>query len=98
MAYAVGIVTPPLRPFAARLVELEHAVRLRPAEIERDAPARDDRPHSVVHLAARLVLVEAEVEPAPQEVTRLRHTAPNAPGDAAGHGVRCAEVVMGGVF
>jgi hypothetical protein len=40
---------PPLRPFAAGLVQLEHAVRLRPAEVERDAPPRDDRPEAVVH-------------------------------------------------
>src|SRR5260221_14138453 len=54
-AHVVLILHPPLRTFAARLVELEHAVGLSPAEVERDAAARDDRPHAVVHLAPDLV-------------------------------------------
>ena len=53
---------PPLRPFAAHLVELEHAVGLAPAGVVRDAPAGDERPGAVVHDAARLVLVHAEVD------------------------------------
>ena len=54
-AHRVGMRQPPLRPFAAGLVQLEHAVGLRPAEVQRDATAGDDRPHAVVHLRAALV-------------------------------------------
>src|SRR5207302_3104329 len=86
-AHLVLVLHPPLRAFAARLVELQHAVGLSPAEIERDAPAGDDRPHAVVHLAPRLVLIESEVQPASQEVARLRNTACDAVGNRAAHGV-----------
>src|SRR5262249_7827936 len=41
-ANVILVAGPPLGPFAAGLVELEHAVRLRPAEVERYPPARDD--------------------------------------------------------
>ena len=98
MPHAIGPVGPPLRTFAPGLVEFEHAVGLRPAEVERDSSSRDDGPHPVVHLASRLVLVEAEVQPASQEVARLRHAARDAPGDAAAHRVRGTEVVLRRVF
>src|SRR5256884_3885293 len=98
MPHAIGPVGPPLRTLAPGLVEFEHAVGLRPAEVERDSSSRDDGPHPVVHLASRLVLVEAEVQPASQEVARLRHAARDAPGDAAAHRVRGTEVVLRRVF
>src|SRR5207247_7623737 len=85
-ARVVGERVPPLRPFAARLVELEHAVRLRPAEVQRDAPAGDDRPRAVVQLPPGLVLVEAEVQEAAQEVARLGRPAADAPPDRPGRG------------
>ena len=87
-ARLVGIRHPPLRPFAAGLVELEHAVGLRPAEVERDAAARDDRPHAVVHLALRFVLVEAEMQPAPQVIAGLRAAARDAVRDASRERIR----------
>src|SRR5262249_43744123 len=60
--------TPPLRTFAACLIELQHAVRLRPPEVECDASAGDDRPHPVVHVSACFIVVESEVQPASKEV------------------------------
>ena len=97
-ARLVGIRHPPLRSFAAGLVELQHAVGLRPAEIERDAAARDDRPHAVVHLAFRFVLVEAEMQPAPQVVAGLRAAARNAALDASRQRIRGAGIVFVRVF
>src|SRR5258708_19671195 len=74
MADVVGPVGPPLRAFAAGLIELQHAVRLRPAEIQRYAPARDDGPCALIHLASALVLVEANMHELPHQVARLRNT------------------------
>src|SRR5882762_11191692 len=94
MTHAVGPLGPPLRALAAGLIELEHAVGLRPAEVERDAPAGDDGPRAVVRLAPGFVLVEAEVEELPQVVARLRNAASDDPFDAAGERVGGAEVVL----
>src|SRR5258708_22071248 len=94
MTHAVGPLGPPLRALAAGLIELEHAVGLRPAEVERDAPAGDDGPRTVVRLAPGFVLVEAEVEELPQVVARLRNAASDDPFDAAGERVGGAEVVL----
>ena len=92
-AHRVRVLVPPLRPFAAGLVQLEHAVRLGPAEVQRDAPAGDDRPHAVVHLALVFGLVEAEVQPAAQEVARLRDAARDAVTYLAGQRVGGAGVI-----
>ena len=59
---------PPLRTFAARLIKLQHAVGLCPAEIKRDSPPGNDWPSTVVHLAARFVLIEAQMNKAAQVV------------------------------
>src|SRR5471030_2653435 len=82
-AFFVGILHPPLRTFAARLVELHHTVRLRPADVERDAAAGDDRPYTVVHLALGFILIEAEMQPAAQVIAGLRAAARDAVLDAA---------------
>src|SRR5262249_61833268 len=43
----VLVVRPPLRALAPGLVELEHAVRLRPAEVQGDSAPGGDRPRAV---------------------------------------------------
>jgi len=92
-AHWVRMARPPLRALAARLVQLQHAVGLGPAEIEGDAPARDDRPHAVVHAAAPLVLVESEMQPAAQEIPGLGHAARDAVTHRPGDGIGRAAVV-----
>ena len=92
-AHRVGVRQPPLRAFAARLVQLQHAIRLGPAKVQRDAPARNDRPHAVMHPAAVFGLVKTQVQPAAQVVARLRNAARDAVADALGQRVRRAGVV-----
>jgi hypothetical protein len=70
-AHRVGELVPPLRAFAPHLVELEHAIRLIPARVVGDAAAGDERPGAIVHDAALLVLVHAEMDVVPREVDRL---------------------------
>ena len=62
---------PPLRPFTARLKKLQHAIRLRPAKVKRNAPSSDDRPGAVMHLFARFVLIKTEMNEAAQEIAGL---------------------------
>src|SRR5437016_750363 len=92
---------PPLRSLASGLVELENAVGLCPAEVQRNPPSRNDRPHSVGYLSACFVLVESKVQPSAQEVSRLRDAARDAPANrglralsfADREGVRHPEIV-----
>ena len=94
MADVIGPFRPPLRTFAARLVELEHAVGLRPAEVERHAAAGDDRPRTVLHLPSCLVFVEAEMEKRAQIVPGLRHAAADYKVDLTSKRICIAEVVL----
>ncbi len=77
--HVVLVARPPLRAFAAHLVELEHAVGLAPARVVRHAPPGDQRPGAFVHDAPRLVLVHAEVDEVAREVARLRRAADDRP-------------------
>src|SRR5215471_10009929 len=79
VANVILVPDPPLGSFAASLVELEHPVRLRPAEVERDPPPRDDRPRAVVQLQPSLVLVETKVQEGAGKVARLRYATDDAP-------------------
>ena len=97
-ARLVGVGHPPLRPFAAGLIERERAIRLRPAEVERDPAARDDGPHAVVHLALRFVLIETEMQPAPQVIAGLRAAARDARRNASCERIRGAGIVLVRIF
>ena len=89
----VGILAPPLRAFAAHLVQLEHAVGLPPTRIVGDAPPGDERPSTFVYDATGFVLVHAEVNEVTGEVPRLRDATDDRPLDAAGHRIGRAEIV-----
>ena len=97
-AHRIGVRQPPLRAFAAGLVKLEHAVSLRPAEIQSNASPSNDGPQTVVHLRTGLALVETQVQPATQKIARLRHPTPNAVLDLTGHRVGRTRVVSFGSF
>src|SRR5262249_59579008 len=88
----VLVVRPPLRTFAAGLVQLEHAVGLCPAEVQRDAAAGDDRPRPVVNLPPLLILVESQVEEAAGEVPGLRDATDDRPLDLPHQAIRRADV------
>src|SRR5258708_8465263 len=68
MADVVGPVGPPLRAFAAGLIELQHAVLLRPAEIQGYASALDDGPCALIHLATVLLLVNTHMTKLPSHI------------------------------
>src|SRR5205807_7036688 len=89
----IGPGVPPLRAFAAHLIELEHAVRLSPAGIVGDAPAGDERPGPFVHDAPGLVLVHPEEDEVPGEVARLGDAANDRPADLAGEWILGAEII-----
>ncbi len=93
VAHLVGERVPPLRAFAAHLIQLEHAVGLSPARVVRHAPAGDQRPGAVVNDAAGLVLVHAEEDVVAREVARLRDAADDRVLDDAGERIRGAEIV-----
>ncbi len=97
-AHRVGMRQPPLWTFAAGLVELEHAVGLGPAEVQRNAAPSNDGPQAVVHAGARFVPVKAQVQPAAQIVARLRHAPANAVLDGFGQRVGGACVVSHSVL
>src|SRR5262249_24101528 len=59
IAHPIRESMPPLWSFAPHLVELEHAVRLGPARIQRHASPGDDRPGAVVHPAVCPIIVTA---------------------------------------
>jgi hypothetical protein len=84
---AIRELVPPLRAFAAHLVELEHAVGLAPARVVRHPPSGDQRPGALVHDAAGLVFVHAEEDEVAREVARLRRAANDLPLDCACEGV-----------
>src|SRR5215471_13552248 len=94
IANVILVADPPLWAFAARLVELEHAVRLRPAEVERDPPPRDDRPRAVVQLQPSLVLVETKVQEGAGKVARLRYATDDTPLDLARERVGSSKTVF----
>ena len=93
IAHRIGIRQPPLRPFAAGLVQFEHAVGLRPTKVQCDATTGNDRPHAVVHGTAVFGLVETQVQPTAQEVARLRDTASDAVADGFGNRVRRTGII-----
>ena len=64
-ANRIRIGQPPLRSFAPRLVEFEHAIGLCPAKIQGDPTAGNNRPHAIVHLRTGFALIEPEVQPPP---------------------------------
>jgi hypothetical protein len=89
---------PPLWTLAAGLVEFEHAIGLRPSEIQGHTPASDDGPQTIMHSGVVLASVEAQVQPSAHKVSRLRHTTTDAVGDQASHGVGGAHVIRFGVL
>src|SRR3954454_22657259 len=93
VASAIGETVPPLRAFAAHLVELEHAVGLAPSRVVRDAPPGDERPGALMDDAPGLVLVHAEEDEMPGEVAGLRRAADDRPVDPAGNRIGRAEVI-----
>ena len=101
VARGVGVGAPPLRAFAAGLIQLQHAIGLRRAKIQRNAATGDDRPQPVVHPAPgyrAFILIKTHVQPAAQVIARLRAATSDAVFDAARHGVGRARVIPGGVF
>src|SRR5262249_34966628 len=90
----LGRVAPPLRAFAAHAVQLQRAVRHGEPIIERDPTPGDDRPGTVIELPARLVLVEAEMQEAADEVAGLRDAARDRPRYAAGDRVGRPGIVL----
>ena len=97
-AGAVLPVTPPLRALASHRVELDHAVRERPAEIETDPAAGDDRPRAIEYLTAGLVLVHAIKDECPGVVARLRDSPYGGPLNRTRERVRRTEVIHRGVL
>src|SRR5205807_2073696 len=93
VSHLVGERMPPLRSFAAELIQLEHAVRLSPARIVGDAPAGDQRPCAVVNDPSLLVLVHAKEDEMPREISRLRNAADDRRFDLARERIRRAEIV-----
>src|SRR5262249_60120369 len=97
-ARLVGVGHPPLRPFAAGLIERERAIRLRPADVERDPAARDDGPHAVVHTALRFVLIKTEMQPAPEVIAGLRAAARNAARNTSRQRIRGTHIILVRIF
>ena len=58
--------------------------------VQRQPPARDDRPGAVVDLPVALVLIEAEVQEGPDEVAGLRTAAGDDPRNLIGQRIRRA--------
>ena len=81
VANAVRKRVPPLRPFAAHLVKLEHAVGLAPARVVGDPASSDQRPGAFVDDPVCFVLVHSEEDEVPGEVSRLRGAADDRPFD-----------------
>ena len=75
MPRRIRVIAPPQRALAARLVEPSRPARDREPDVQRQLPRRDMRIRPVPHHPVRLVLVEAQIQIAPDEVPRLR-TAP----------------------
>src|SRR5215467_10578025 len=84
---------PPLRAFAAHLIELEHTVRLSPAGIVGNATSGDQGPRSFVHDAPGLIFVHAEKDEVSSEVSRLRDASDDRPVDVSSEWILSAGAV-----